>query len=308
MNNLQSDRKFKTLKLQGKIAVKIQHLIFNAHFRKKHLSPSPKTHTFEMFILHCHLKNNTCSLIIPLLLLAGTAPLWIFVLGQYFHREADIEERGERIIPIYNFEIWLAATFFAYTAGLLINRFKPSVAEALLMWIIKPLLLLATILYITLGVYINMYVFELIDNFAVLGAVLLPVCGCLIGFVLSVVCRQKAAFVKTIALETSSLNCLIVLAALRFSLPHEVSDMASTVPIWVMFTIPGLYGVLAILQMVKRFIENFLESRKFKEARSFSVASGIVTQPGMAALSAPLFVSEAEDSDHHTANEKVTVL
>lgn len=237
---------------------------------------------------------------------SGTAPLWVFVLGQYFQQGVD--EKTTRNIPIYDFEIWLASTFFAYTFGLVINRFRPVIADAILTWLIKPLLLLATILYITLGVYINMYVFEYIDNYAVLGAILLPVCGCATGFVFSVACRQKVRFIKTIALETSSMNCLIVLAALRFSLPQPDADMASMIPIWVMFTMPGLYVCLAILQTVKKWVDNFLESRKQKNCRNYSIVSGIINQPGIAALSAPLFVAENSEDEHNTPNEKVTVL
>lgn len=237
--------------------------------------------------------------------ISGTAPLWIFVLGQYFQ-----QTEGSKIIPIYNFEIWLASTFFSYTAGLVINRFKPTVAEALLTWFIKPLLLLATILYITVGVYINMYVFEKVDKITVLAAVLLPLCGVLVGTVLSIIFRQKSNFCKTIALETSSLNCLIVLAALRFSLNQPDADLASVIPIWVMFTIPALYVILAILAKFKSKIDTYLESRKKNQTRHYSIASGIVNQANMAALSAPLFVTETitDDDQQSGISEKVTVL
>lgn len=236
---------------------------------------------------------------------SGTAPLWIFVLGQYFQ-----QTEGSKIIPIYNFEIWLASTFFSYTAGLVINRFRPNLAEALLTWFIKPFLLLTTILFITVGVYINMYVFENVENMTVLAALLLPLCGVVVGSILSIIFRQKSTFCKTIALETSSLNCLIVLAALRFSLNQPDANLASFIPIWVMFTMPALYVILAILASFKSKVDVFLESRKKNQTRHYSIASGIVNQANMAALSAPLFVTEtATDDDNQSAvSEKITVL
>ena len=229
-----------------------------------------------------------------------------------------------RIIPIYNFEIWLASIFLAYAAGLVVNRFRPVVADVLLTWVIKPFLLLATILYITVGVYINMYVFELINNYAVLGAILLPLIGCLLGCTLAALCRQKASFVKTIALETSSLNCLIVLAALRFSLQQPDADLASMIPIWVMFTIPGLYVALAILQRFYNTVYHYWTLRRqnnssssgggggkdsptTQHSKDYDVASAIVSRPGIAALSAPLVVADGVDDDPGH-NEKVTVL
>lgn len=241
--------------------------------------------------------------LISIVAMLGTAPLWIFVLGQYFYRD-------HKVIPIYNFEIWLASTFFAYTAGLVINRFKPAVADALLTWIIKPLMLLASILYITLGVYINMYVFDRINEYAVLSAFLLPLSGFTVAYITGKIFRQKDTFCKSMALETSSLNVLIVLAAIRFSLASNKNsaDFASVVPLWVMFTIPGIYVLLAILRFFKGCIGNFLESRKQQQFRHFSIASGIVNQANMAALSAPLFVTEVTDDDQGSVSEKITVL
>lgn len=231
--------------------------------------------------------------------------MWIFVLGQYFQ-----QTEGSKIIPIYNFEIWLASTFFSYTAGLVINRFKPTVADGLLNWFIKPFLLLASILYITVGVYINMYVFDGADKVTIVAAILLPLCGVLVGTVLSIIFRQKSSFSKTIALETSSLNCLIVLVALRFSLNQPDANLASIIPIWVMFTIPALYVILAVLGTIKGKIDRYLESRKKNQSRHYSIASGIVNQANMAALSAPLFVTETvpDDDQQSGVSEKVTVL
>lgn len=240
------------------------------------------------------------------------------MLGQYFQADPTAI-LSPRVIPIYNFEIWLASIFFAYATGLVINRFRPVVADAILTWIIKPFLLLASILYITLGVYINMYVFEEIDRFEVMGAVLLPLSGFVLGFALPLLCRQKTAFMKTIALETSSLNCLTVLAALRFSLQQPDADLASTVPIWVMFTIPGLYVGLAILRRFSTTTKKLWNSRNSKKNKinnnteeeepkgGYDVASAIVSRPGIAALSAPLVVADGTD-DETGSDEKVTVL
>ncbi|XP_060077445.1 uncharacterized protein LOC132556998 [Ylistrum balloti] len=243
------------------------------------------------------LAMNLLSIIVML----GTAPMWISVLGQYFQQKSISK-------VIYNFEIWLASTFFAYTAGLVINRFKPGMADALLTWIIKPFLLLATILYITLGVYINMYVFDDIEIYAVLAALLLPITAFAITFGLSKAFRQKPKFCQSAALETSSFNCLIVLAAIRFTLPKPDADLASEIPMWIMFTIPGMYVLLSVIRVIKNFISNFLESRKQQQFRHFSIASGIVNQANMAALSAPLFVTEVTDDEQGSVSEKITVL
>ena len=153
-----------------------------------------------------------------------------------------------------------------------------------------------------------MYVFEVIKTYALLAAILLPVSGFTITFSLLKIFRQKPTFCKSAALECSSFNCLIVLAAIRFSLPKPDSDLASEIPMWVMFTIPGMYVVLGVLKVVKNYIGNFMENRKQQKFRNFSIASGIVNQANMAALSAPLFVTEITDDEQGSVSEKITVL
>lgn len=153
-----------------------------------------------------------------------------------------------------------------------------------------------------------MYVFEVINMYAVFAALLLPLSGFAITFGISKVFRQKPNFCQSAALETSSFNCLIVLAAIRFSLEKPDADLASEIPMWIMFTIPGMYVILSIIRVIKNFISNFLESRKQQQFRHFSIASGIVNQANMAALSAPLFVTEVTDDEQGSVSEKITVL
>lgn len=152
-----------------------------------------------------------------------------------------------------------------------------------------------------------MYVFDIVDQRVVFAAILLPLMGCIMSYLLSRVFQQKTQFCKTVALETASMNCLIVLAALRFTLPQPSADLASTIPIWIMFTIPGLYVSLAILRIVKQFFATFLENRKQKQFRQFSIVSGIMNQANLTTLSAPLFVQDGEE-ENGPVNEKVTVL
>ncbi|KAH9504680.1 hypothetical protein Btru_062561 [Bulinus truncatus] len=253
---------------------------------------------------------------ITVVAMLGTAPLWLFVLGQYFQTNSD-DMLNPKMLPIYYFEVWLAATFFAYAFGLIIKRVRPAVADAILMWLIKPFLLLASILYITLGVYINMYVFELVNTYALLGAMLLPLCGFVVGAATAAICRQSLAFVKTIALETSSLNCLVVMVALRFSLKQPDADLAAMIPIWVMFTIPGLFVSLAICNKAKVVVVHYWQNRNNKDndihnsSKAYSVSSSVVSPPGTTTLSAPLVTADGLDDDatiSTTSNQKVTVL
>jgi hypothetical protein len=75
-----------------------------------------------------------------------------------------------------------------------------------------------------------------------------------------------------------------------------------------MFTIPGLYVVLSVFNYIKCSLCSFCKSRKQEKFRHFSIASGIVNQANMAALSAPLFVTEVTDDEQASMSEKITVL
>lgn len=268
------------------------------------------------------------------------------MLGQYFHTES-YAALDPRMIPVLSFEIWLVSSFAAYMIGLLTKRLRPNVADGILMWIIKPILLLASILYITLGVYINMYVFEFVKKYALLGALLLPLCGFLVGGATAAICRQPSAFVKTIALETSNVNCLVVLAALRFSLQQPNADLAAMIPIWVMFTVPGIFVILAAVNKIRKTVLYYWRNRNgsgggdggnknnnnndddsdgcigggrkdpelllggSSGSKAYSVSSSMVGPPGCTTLSAPLVVSDGADDDltiSTTSNQRVTVL
>jgi hypothetical protein len=56
------------------------------------------------------------------------------------------------------------------------------------------------------------------------------------------------------------------------------------------------------------FLSEYCKSRKQEKFRHFSIASGIVNQANMAALSAPLFVTEVTDDEQASMSEKITVL
>lgn len=235
----------------------------------------------------------------------GTAPLWIFVLGQYYlHLEAP------KTIPIYHLEVWLVSSFFSYVGGVVTNYFKPAVAEALLDWLIKPLLLLISILFITLGVYINMYIWNITDLFILIGCALLPMTGWMLGCILGLIFRQEGAALEALALETSNFNNLILVAALRFSLPSELADPASIIPFLVIFTTPAIYILVSLLKSLRLSVLNYLHERRQKQVnRQFSIVSGIINQASITALSAPLFISDVMDDEDSSDNkEKVTVL
>lgn len=212
-----------------------------------------------------------------------TAPLWMLALGQFFPRPAQSTD------PLLNMELWLAALLVPYASGLLLKQFKECAAEAILNWLIKPMLLLVTILMVTLGVYINDYMFDEIPVLSMLASAFLPLFGFLIGGGIAFASRQQKDNMKTIATETAISNCLIVMVSLRFSLDQPSADMASTVPFWVLIFTPATSVCLFLGRKMKHCMWNYCEKKIKKQqeaAEEFSLRKGFESMSNNTAYAA----------------------
>ncbi|XP_013389854.1 sodium/bile acid cotransporter 5 [Lingula anatina] len=197
------------------------------------------------------LAMNCLSMLVVLV----TAPLWMLALGQFFPKPAQSSD------PLLNMEIWVAALLVPYASGLLLKQFRPEAAAAMLNWLIKPLLLLVTILFVTLGIYINHYMFDDIPVKPMVASALFPMSGFMLGGGIAFLAKQPKDNVKTIATETAISNCLIVIVSLRFSLDQPSADIASTVPFWVIIFTPATSVLLWFGRKVKHCLWNYCEKR-----------------------------------------------
>ncbi|CAH1772496.1 unnamed protein product [Owenia fusiformis] len=213
----------------------------------------------------------------------GTAPLWIFVLGRFFHSAPD----SDFLVALYNIELWLAAIVISYFIGMAIRRCRPGVADAILNWLIKPLLLLFCILFFTLGIYINMYMFEFVRTEVLVAAALLPFCGYLVSGVLSLISKQPGVYCKTIGTEMTVFNCMLVLVIIRFSFEQPDADIAAAMPIWVMFLTPTPFLFVFLLTILHKCIGKKCEKRREKKYRHFSIMSSLVNITQVSTISSP---------------------
>ncbi|XP_064624733.1 sodium/bile acid cotransporter 4-like [Lineus longissimus] len=247
---------------------------------------------------------NVFSAVISL----GTAPLWIYATSQY------LIPNGPEILflPLGKLEIWLATVVGPLLIGAVICYFRESSAEALLNWIIKPLLLLASILFGTLGIHINMYMFNVIDVSAALASFLLPLSGFVLGGLAGIITVQGTATTKAMAGEACCTNCMICVVILRFAVPQPDADIASVLPIWGIFLTPIPSFILFLLYKVYRTATDAIQQRKEKVG-DFSIASSLAQVTQVSALSTPFLVEDG-DSDEEEGHafrdhdEKVTVL
>ncbi len=214
------------------------------------------------------------------------------------------------LVTLYEFEIWLAASAAANIIGTIVNLFRPGVSEAILNWLVKPFLLLFSLVYITVGVYINMYMFTILDMSIPIAAGMMPFLGYFVGLLISYLSRQEEEYMKTISIETTICNCFLVLVMIRFSDVQPDADLTSIMPMWVFLMTPIPFFLTSIIQRIRKTLGKRCARRKEKKYRQFSIVSSLLNVTNVTNLSSgttPKMNSPCEDNSI-LIDEKVTVL
>ncbi|KAI0214455.1 hypothetical protein LSAT2_000450, partial [Lamellibrachia satsuma] len=123
-------------------------------------------------------------------------PLWLLTLGQTL-----LDEDTGVVIPFSRIASSLFTVIVPLAIGMFIRRFRPSVANVICK-ILRPFFFFVVIIFLPIGLYMNIAVIRMFTVAVVLAGCCLPYIGFLLGAVLSVVCRQSRARIITIALET----------------------------------------------------------------------------------------------------------
>lgn len=182
-------------------------------------------------------------------MIAGMVPLYVYTLGQVF-----INGAGLVIESMYYLLLWLLILLIPFIIGMAVRRRQQTISDALLNWLIKPILLLAFILFITLGLYINMYVLTVLDNAALVTGGLIPFIGFGIGGGIMLLLKQGKQAAKTLAIEAAIMNSIVVIVSLRFTLPQPDADLASASAMWVLFLTPAPFVLMFLFHRIKKKI------------------------------------------------------
>nr|AKN21473.1 slc10a-6 [Schmidtea mediterranea] len=208
--------------------------------------------------------------------------LWLVVFSWMY----EMTTRIEYIV------IWVAPGVFAHASGFFLRKFQPEIAQAILTWFSRPILLLSAILLITLGVYVNHYAFHYIDYQVVSALCLIIFGGYCIGGIAGFIFKESTVSLKTIAAENSVFNCLLVIPALRGALLEPDGDLAATIPLWGVFFTPAPIILYFIVHKIKLWSIQFVERRKRKQSQHFSIVSSLAKMAeGMSAVPAPVSIN-----------------
>ncbi|ESO95070.1 hypothetical protein LOTGIDRAFT_94557, partial [Lottia gigantea] len=177
----------------------------------------------------------------------GLIPLWLFTVGQ------KVIYKGTTMnIPFSNIFISLTGLLVPVVIGIIIQKKKPSWAKKLVK-LVKPIIVIFLLFVFTVGVYANLYIFDLLDPMILLAGALIPYGGFFLGFLIAFVARQPKKNIITIAIETGIQNTGIPIVLLKNSLGPPESDMSIVGPVAsAIFTPLPLVFVLIALEIRKR--------------------------------------------------------
>jgi len=242
----------------------------------------------------------------------GTAPVWLLSLPWLVDAHHPI------LALVLHFELWLAGLAIAYILGGVLNHVWPGVSGAILNWLVKPGILLFFIAT-PIGVYINIYVFQLPDMNLALAAGLLPFSGFLAATVAVTCTRCEEPVARCITAETTIVNTFAALVMSRFMLPQPQSDLTSALIFWTLVLTPLPFLLTFIIRRCRQKIRERCEKRKEDKYRNFSIVSSLMNVTNVTSLSGSIITPKmnsptTEDGIDDNSklmecvDEKVTVL
>ncbi len=176
-------------------------------------------------------------------------PLWLLVLGQYIAKT----EHYTIQIPYTNILTSLFCLVISLGIGVLITKYRPVWGKKLLKTL-KPISIFFIIFMFTVGVYANMYIFELLTPLIALAGCMLPYIGFGVSCLVAVILKQPWPRIKAIAIETGIQNTGIAILLLKMSLPQPEADMSFLAPVMVAtFTPFPLIIAIIYVEIRKRF-------------------------------------------------------
>jgi len=119
--------------------------------------------------------------------------------------------------------------------------------------VIVPFTLLTVLFILTGGVYVNLFIFELMTPLMVAAGFVVAFSGYFAGAGLSYLFRLPTAQITAVSVETAFQNGSIAFVLLKMSFPEPLGELASVAPVaQLLITGLPLWGLLALLKIYQR--------------------------------------------------------
>uniref|UniRef100_A0A3Q2ZFK3 Hepatic sodium/bile acid cotransporter n=1 Tax=Kryptolebias marmoratus TaxID=37003 RepID=A0A3Q2ZFK3_KRYMA len=165
---------------------------------------------------------TTCSSIAAL----GLMPLLLYIFSQGF-------TGLENAVPYVGIITALISTLVPCAIGILINHYKPNYSAAVTQIGLIIMMLTTIAASVVAGIAVKDVIWMIFMPDVVSVAVLMPLIGFTLGYVMSVICRLSPKCSRTISMETGCQNIQLCIAILKVTFSPQV--------IGPMFLFPLLY-------------------------------------------------------------------
>ncbi|TRY64297.1 hypothetical protein TCAL_02618 [Tigriopus californicus] len=153
----------------------------------------------------------------------GMMPMWLWLMGPLLTDE-------DLVIPFGQLMITLISLIAPIAVGMLI-RYKWIKAAAVMDKIIVPFTLLTVFFIFTVGVYVNLFIFQLITWPMVAAGFMVAGAGYFFGAGLAWLCRLEWDKIVAVSIETAFQNGGIAFILLKVSLEAPYGELASVAPV-----------------------------------------------------------------------------
>jgi len=175
----------------------------------------------------------------------GMMPFWIFTMSPYL-------TDGDIVVPFSQLIISLMSLILPVVLGMWI-RWRWPKAGGLMEKVIVPFTLLTVLFILTGGVYVNLFIFELMTPLMVAAGFVVAFSGYFAGAGLSYLFRLPTAQITAVSVETAFQNGSIAFVLLKMSFPEPLGELASVAPVaQLLITGLPLWGLLALLKIYQR--------------------------------------------------------
>ncbi|XP_067944351.1 ileal sodium/bile acid cotransporter-like [Watersipora subatra] len=182
--------------------------------------------------MYAKLFNGDLSLSVTMTTLStaaslGMLPLWVYTLGATIPADEGV---GEIKLPFVNILQSLAFLVIPLAIGALVKLKLPRIAT-IIRKSLNVMFLVVVIVFLTLMIYVNQYIFVQWNVELMLSACMLPYGGYILGGLFAWICRFEWPLIKTIAIETGLQNTAVsILVAMSLSGQPD-NDLAVILPI-----------------------------------------------------------------------------
>ncbi|XP_071503481.1 ileal sodium/bile acid cotransporter-like [Diadema antillarum] len=155
--------------------------------------------------------------------------------------------------PFTEIGLQLVLMFIPISIGIFFKYKSPRV-NRICTKLLKPLSTVLLVLVLATSLPFQLFIFAAPTS-TYIGAILLPLCGSLLGFLISKAACLPFKSTLTVALETGVQNALLATTIITFFYPHPEAEIASRAP-YLIFLMTVCQGIVLVLgyMLVKKFL------------------------------------------------------